>query len=334
MNEEDIRPPMSRPRHISLLWILLPAVVIVICGVGIYFSWQNWQSRRRIDSENQQTLLQRMDSFQHSIDQLRSQQLTAQQTLQDFGSTDRVLRDELLGLEQRHALLEQHVDELSKRQANSFDQMRQSEAESLLRIGQQRLTVVGDLNGARQAYALAAQALENIDTPGILTVQQLLNQERRDLDQLQTLPAQKLEAALDALAKRIDSLPVQDNHEEQIASAHDPWWKRILTPLVRIERTDGSIPLLAADRLRLKEAISLEWPVARIAIERQDVDEYQRTLGRIDASVRRLWPPSAPRETALTLLMQLQHAPLNAHLPQLGATLAQLHSQHLGREQK
>lgn len=334
MNEEDIPSPIPRPRHISLLWILLPATVVIICGIGLYFSWQNWQSHRRIELENQQTLLQRIDSLQHNIDQIRSKQLTTQQTLQDFGSTDRVLRDELLGLQQHQALLEQHVDELSKRQTNSFGQLHQSEAESLLRIGQQQLTVAGDLNGARQAYALAAQALENIDTPGILTVQQLLNQERRELDQLQALPAQKLESALDALAKRIDLLPIQEVHEKQIISPHDPWWKRMLAPLVRIERTDGSLPLLASDRQRLKEAITLEWAIARIAIERHDRSEYQRTLARIEASVRRLWPPSASRETALTQLMQLQHEPLNAHLPELGTTLAQLHSLHLEREQK
>ena len=330
MNEEEIPAPISR--HISLLWISIPAIVLVICGVGIYFSWKHWQFRIRTESENQQAILERIDTLQHVTDQSRETQRTTQQTLQDIGKADRALRDQLLELEQRHALLEQHVNDLSKRETNRLGELRQNEAESLLRIGQERLTVADDLDGARRAYALAAETLQNSDTVDTVAIQQVLNQERHALDRLRTLPVQALHSALDAFADKVDHLSVHDPHAHQQHSHPAPWWQRFLTPIFRIERTDGAIPLHAVDRFRLKDAITMELTVARLAIERHDVRGFQSALQRVDASVRRLWPPSPSRTDALTTLHQLQHEPLSLHIPELGKTLALLQSQRLGHQ--
>ena len=330
MNEEEIPAPISR--HISLLWISIPAIVLVICGIGIYFSWKNWQFRIRTESENQQAILERIDTLQHATDQSRQTERTTQQTLQDIGKADRALRDELLGLEQRHALLEQHVNDLSKRETYRLGELHQSEAESLLRIGQERLTVADDLDGARRAYALAAQTLQNNDSVDTVAIQRVLNEERRALDRLRTLPVQALHTALDAFADKIDHLPVHDPHEHQQQSRSAPWWQRFFAPILRIERTDGAIPLHAVDRLRLNDAITMELTIARLAIERHDVRGFQSALQRVDASVRRLWPSSPSRTDALTTLHQLQHAPLSLHIPELGKTLAQLQSQRRGQQ--
>ena len=110
----------------------------------------------------EQAQLQRL-TLDARVDVLRDAQRTQAQRLQQAEATNRVLRDELLGIGQRAALLEDSVSKLADPDRHGAQSLRLDEIELLLGVGQQRLQLADDLNGARRALALATPLLAGID---------------------------------------------------------------------------------------------------------------------------------------------------------------------------
>ena len=108
--------------------------------------------------------------------------------LQQADATNRVLRDELLGLGERSAIIEQSFERFADPDRHGAQALRLDEAELLLSLGQQRLLIAGDLDAARRAYALAAGVLDGVDDPAYLSLRQTLGQERAALDAIESEP--------------------------------------------------------------------------------------------------------------------------------------------------
>ena len=156
--------PPRRSRAGGLLWLLLFA--LALCAAG-WYGWQQWQAQQaRIAAQT----LQLQEAEQARIDALRNAQQAQAQRLQQAEATNRVLRDELLGIGQRAALLEDSVSKLSDPDRHGTQSLRLDEIELLLGIGQQRLQLAGDIDGARRALALAAPLLAGIDDPAYLNL--------------------------------------------------------------------------------------------------------------------------------------------------------------------
>ena len=120
--------------------------------------------------------VQQRQALDARIDALRATQQAQAQGLQQAEATNRVLRDELLGIGQRAALLEDSVSKLADPDRHGAQSLRLDEIELLLGIGQQRLQLADDLDGARRALALAAPLLAGIDDPAYLNLRQALAQ--------------------------------------------------------------------------------------------------------------------------------------------------------------
>jgi len=237
------------------------------------------------------------------------------------------LRDEVLGLSQRGALLEQTVERLADPNRHGAQALRLDEIELLLGIGQQRLAIAGDLDGARRAYALAAAALRGIDDPAYLNLGQALVQERNALDALGGGPQQALAKALDEFAAGLRELP-------RVAAVEDaarPWWQRALAPLVQIRRSNGTV-IAASERQAGEDALQIEISLARAALERGDAPGFAQALRRVDTWMTRLWPASPALRERRRLLSRLAGSPLRPLVPELGTTLRQLQSMREGRE--
>ena len=130
-----------------MLWALF-ALLLVVAGM---FGWQHWQAR-----EQQQRSLaeQQRTALDARVDTLLQAQRAQAQRLQQAEATNRVLRDELLGIGQRAALLEDSVSKLADPDRHGAQSLRLDEIELLLGIGQQRLRLDDDIDGARRALAL------------------------------------------------------------------------------------------------------------------------------------------------------------------------------------
>lgn len=316
--------PSIAPRRGSRWpWLLVLAALI---AAGWF--WYDGQRRSTAAMADASDLRQRLEALESRGDILRRDSRGHSQRLQQAESTNRLLRDELLGLGQRSALLESQVTKLADASREGADALRLDEAELLLTMGEQRLRLAADLDGARRAYALADAVLDPVDRPGMLNLKQTLSQERADLDSLRADPRQTVMTALDAFA---GALP--DPADGEIRNAVDPeapWWERALARLVRVSPSDNSLALGGEERRAGRQALELELTLARAAAERRDPAALRAALDRIDAWLLRLWPASAERAGQRTGLQAIGAMPLTLELPTLGSTRAQLRAQRGG----
>ncbi|CAD1786305.1 hypothetical protein XSP_000217 [Xanthomonas euroxanthea] len=315
-------------RRFPLAWLLL-VLALAAVGVALLFGWRAWRDYQGTQLQAAQAQQQRWDGAQQMLEMLRRDQRLANERLADAAATNRVLRDEMLGLSQRSALLEETVQKLADPNRHGAQALRLDEVELLLRLGQQRLSIAGDADGARRAYALANAALNGVDDPGYLNLRQALVQERDALDRLGAGPQAQAGQTLDQLAGDLQRLPEQTATDSEAAR---PWWQKALAPLVDIRpsRVDALLTT-GADRHAARDALQIEVSLARAAAERGDAAGFAQSLRRVDTWTTRLWPDSPQRRQARTRLRALQQAPLRPHLPELGTTLLQLQAMREGR---
>lgn len=309
-------PPRLRPR--PWLWPVLGlAVVATAAGAGLWLvQQQRQQAEGQVNSLQQQVV-----ALEASLQVLRADQRANARALQDAASSSRVLRDEVLGISQRNALLEDNVARLTADTRQGLQALRQDEAEVVLAQALQRLEYGHDLDGARRLYALAAALLQDLEGPGLIDLRQALIQEQRALETLGPDPRQAHAQALDAVLAALLRIEPSDTTR---STADLSWWQRLLSPLVAIHPSDAGVLLADSQRLHAIDALQLEASLARAALERGDNEDWHSALGRINDWVVRLWPDSPARSRQLQALDQLRQSPLTLAPPELGSTLRQM----------
>lgn len=293
---------------------------LIVLAALSFAGWRGWRAWSERDAAMRRTLAEQADALGARLDALRGEQRAQSLRLQQDEATNRVLREEVIGLGQRSALVEQTVEKLADPDRHGAQALLLDETALLLAIGQQRLQLAGDLDGARRAYALAANLLERVDDPKLLDLRQTLLQERTALD---ALGADPRASALQQLAAFSAALPTGDD-SVAVEDAHVSWWQRLLSRIVRVQPSDSAIATDPADRRDARAGLELELTMARVAAERRDLAAWREALDRARTWLHRLWPDS-PRRRALDARLQaLRGAPLATSIPVLGSTLQQL----------
>ena len=311
--------PSSSPRRGARAWPWL-LLVLALSAAGLY-GWREWQARAANEQAVAVDAGLRLEALEARFDAMRRDQRAQTQRLQQADATNRLLRDELLGIGQRAALLEESVSKLVDPDRHGAQALRLDETELLLAMGQRRLWVAGDLDGARRAYALASGVLEGVDDPAYLSLRQTLQQERAALDALGVEPRVQAMAKLDAFAT---SLLIAPPRADSAESEHLPWWRRAFASIIAVQPSSRHVAVQPADRAVAQAGLQLELSLARAAGERRDVAGYRAAITRAKAWLTRLWPPSRALHRQQAQLDALAALPLSLSLPTLGTTLEQL----------
>jgi uroporphyrin-3 C-methyltransferase len=175
-----------------------------------------------------------------------------------------VLRDEMLGLSQRSALLEENLAKLADSANQGRQAVQRDEAELLLTQAAQRLNYADDVEGARRLYAQAATALADLPDSDGLNLRQALVQERDALDALGSRPARAVAAAPGCCGQGTAG-PAFADHRHDRSAPPPPWWQATLAPFVDITPSRQNGPLTAAEQRNADDALQLEltWHVPR-----------------------------------------------------------------------
>lgn len=321
--DSNVMNDTAAPTRNSRSWLFVALVALLALGLGGWRGWNWWQAREAARQTRLDIAEQRVAALEARIEALRRDLRAQSQRIQDGAATNRVLRDEVLGLGQRGALLEDTVAKLADSRRSGAQALRLDEVELLLSQAGQRLQVADDAEGARRAYALAAGALDGIDDPRLLNLKQALAQERAAADALGVGTQATTARKLAAFRARLRILPARP------AETARPAWQRLISPLVEV-RPSQQTTLDPAQRTAAQAALDLQLGLAQAALERGDDAGFDRALAAADAWLPRLWPASPALARCRAELKALQAAPLRDAAPVLGSTLQQLRAWRAG----
>ncbi|KAB8190171.1 hypothetical protein FKV24_008840 [Lysobacter maris] len=315
-------PTAQAPRRRGARWPWFLLVFLAALAAAGWYGWNWWKSHEADARAQVASADHRIDALNQRLDAMRDDQRAQVQRLQQADATNRVLRDELLGIGQRAALLEESVTRLADPNRDGVQALRLEEAEMLLVFGQQRLEIAGDLAGAKRSYATADAVLAAIKDPAYVNLRQALIQERAAIDALDADPRIDALARIDAFSRALEETPPET--AAQAPAGDRPWWKRAFANVFDIQPRDRVIAELPSDRAAAMAALQLELTLARAAAERRDEGGFKAALARARDWLDRLWPPSAALDARRGELDRIAERSLSLSVPTLGSTLQQL----------
>ncbi len=325
---ESSGPPAS-PRHERRRgWGLWPPVLLLLAagGAGLW----SWQTIKRLEvaergrDEWQQLgeeLRGRIVELDRELDATRERQRALDGRIGDAASGQRVLREEVLGIGERAALLEDAIARLAQSRQEGAQALLLDEAEFLLLLGAERLALFRDPAAAIRAYLLADSALAGLQEPIYAPLRQSLAVE---LEMLRALPPDPLPGARAAVDALVDALPTLPAPRPAVDPASTSRLARLLGELVTIRRLDeGGVPLDPLTRGARIAALSLQLRGAVAALERGDAEAWQRSVAAFGAAAEGLFDTGDARVQAhLRALAGVSTAAVG--LPELGSSLREL----------
>lgn len=329
--------PAPAPRR-GPAFPLATILAALALALAAFASWQAWRIDQRQDEvvrdaagvgERNATQLA---ALARDAARLRSEVDVLTRRAGDADAVNKSLREELLGLGERAALVEDALTSLAdKRMAGSIA-LRLNEAEFLLRLGQERLALFHDPAATTAAFRLADAELAEIDDPLFAGVRQTLAVE---IQALAEVPAQDLANAardIDAIARELPRFAprLAPAAPDAASDADAPWYSRaarVLGQFVRIRKLDPNdaalVNPLNADLAR--GAIALELLLAKSALGGGDLERAQSALAQARTRLRDGFSEQDARvQAALDKLDTLLARSAAFELPPLGRTLEEL----------
>lgn len=356
---------METPEQVPTSTFAIPApsntphrshvAVIVVAAFALLFAWQWYDSRRQID-----TLEQELGRRLAQADAQNQQSLSTAEQVQD---AVREMQTRLAQVEDKLQTSQNQqlaLEALYKELARSRDESVLADIEQLLLVANQQLQIAGSVHGALITLEAADAQLARGDRPQFAGLRKVF---ARDIDRLKRAPSVDtagISARLDALIGSIDELPLAmearppaDDHASTApvpasgntgAGNADPLrssptsappnagiWQKLLNELwsdlrslVRIERTDHSdIALLTPEQTYfLRQNLQLRLLSARFALLARDDKSFHADIIAARGWLQHYYDTSDPRvANALATLQQLNANEVGAELPDLGASL-------------
>lgn len=270
-----------------------------------------------------QALDQRLLAAEQQVIRLEHERAALQQRLTESANRTNLLRDEVLGVSERAALIEDSVQQLSRGDRSAMDSLRLNEAELLLIIARQRWQLSGDLTGTLQATELAATALNGLKDPQWLTLRQTVTRELAAYRAIDADPRAIARGELDALEAALPQLPAANRSSAQ-SDPESFGLERLLKALVRVQPTGQQTLIAPVERQAAQTALLLEIANARAALQLRQSTEFKHSMQRINRWLRRLYVDGVALQERQQRLQQITDAPLSISVPEAGSTLSEL----------
>ena len=328
-NPETESPMIRR----SGLWIL----VFLLLGAAVAIAlWQPWL-KPAVPTDTVDLSPEALDARLLSTEQQLQRALRLQQSLEkklaDAQSRTGLLRDEVLGVNQRAAILEENVREMAEEQNDSKQSVQLEALELLLILADARIRVDGDLQGALRAMRLANEVASDMRDSQMINMRQSLLQE---MQAMSSASDRKPFAAgeLDALEAGLPQLSARLPGQTDTASkGNRNGFQRLLDAMVQVRSADEQSLLGASDRSAAEAALMLEIALARSALDKRDNTGFQASIRRIDSWLKRLYADGPLLRQHREKLALLAKQDIRLNVPTAGSSLQLLRSISLQRGQ-
>jgi uroporphyrin-3 C-methyltransferase len=322
----------ARPRRHLGRWVALFALLLV--GLTGVYLWTELERARSTAASGEawrleaESLSARLDALDRRIEQVSVGQRSVDGRIGEIVGGQRVIRQELLGIGERAATIEDAVARLSDQRLRGETTLKLNEIEALLVLAEQRLQLARDPAGARLALSLAASAVENIDDPLYAGLALPLRQER---ELLQNLPADPLPALRTTLADTLATLPelprrLPRSSTDAADGSIGSRLQQALSGLVTVrKRAAADLELAGSARDAALEALRMDLRTALAAAETRDAAGVAVALQRLRPLFEALFDrQSQPVRQLGERLQQLDPSTLQQALPALGLSLSEL----------
>ena len=241
---------------------------------------------------------QRLFDQQHKVD---SQEKVLNEARQEFGQQGKLLDQERQHMQEREAELRASVADVHKRVGASGTQWMVAEAQYLLRMANNRLTLARDVTTARTALLLADQRLRDSGDPGWNGTREQIARDIAALDNAQLPDLAGISARLSAMAEQVPQLklasatlgggaPRSKDSKAEHSTRSEHSWHTLLDDLwagfkqtVRIRRNDQPVHAMLPPEQQffLYENLRLHLESARLAVARGDNALYHDSLNTV-----------------------------------------------------
>jgi len=282
-------------------------------------------------------LAERMNQLQRTQQQFEQSAVSKEQLqtrlLENSSQTDLALRD----IKQSQSNLQSSIEKLTANNERGADKLALDEVSQLLKLANNSAVFSNDSVSAINAMKLADSQLQQLADPRYAVVRRAINQEINELEAVDLVDVTSLTAKLNALAKRIPSLPLENEppvtgteiivapeqaEETTVKSELHKLWVMVVNT-VKIQRIDQPPkPLLQpGQRYFLDQNIQLKLSTAELAVMQSKPSVYQRNL---DEALRWLLDYYDPRDDdvkkVVADLRQLKSMELVVELPSVAGS--------------
>ena len=295
---------------------------------------QHTHQLQQLTSQQQELAAQQQQERQ-MVEQLEQQSEGRNKTLQQTVSTQQ---------EQMSQLMES-VSTLARRVEQREQKLHHTAALRLLQIAEERLMLLGDVEGSQHALAQAAYQLGESGDPQLIPIRQQVEIELQQVQQITPIDLPSLVEQLDQILAQIDVLPfptaastpmplpasLTSSTEETIT---ETWsWEGLaqriwgdLLGLIRIEKQDQALPTIVteSEQQSSRQILRLRLEQAQSALLQRETALFQ---GRIQHALGWLAQFDPNAATVLSLrqqLTELSRATLEPKLPLIGEAHRQL----------
>ena len=308
------------PFFIVLLIITLLAAWAYLRFSDIKMPWLNQSENPELSLE---TVDQRLLETERNVTRLESERNALQQRLNESANRTNVLRDEILGVTERAALIEESITALSESEHSAQDDLRINEAILFLTFAKERWQLSGDLAGAVRATELARISIDHLKDPKWVNLRQTIAQELAAYRELDTDPAAIAKGeldALEALLPQLVSLSTQALNPE--TSKHG--MTRLINALIQVQPTGQQTLISPSERSAAKTALALDITNARLAILLRNNTDFKASVLRINQWLARLYAETPALKERREQLLLVASKPLTRSVPLAGSSLNEL----------
>ena len=335
----------SRSGGRPVLWTIIVLVALVTGGAGGSYYLYRLLDVSKSQAEQSGAAITATQSdlgnLQKSFGELRrilpdmvKEQQAADKEMQE--QLD-VLND---GMRQLHTLLLAQQKKLAAMGSSEISTQRawlRAEVVFLLRIANQRLSLLADRDGAIKALQIADRRLADFGTPAFTPVRAEIADEIRSLQAVTITDIGGMTHRLAGFAGSVQSLPLADTVGLQSSGveetgASDGWsidravdkMKQAFGGMVRISRSEEEItPVLAPkERFFLRRNLELQFEMARLSAIQRDQENFEQSLDQATAWIRRYFDADNPDVAEiLTAITSLRMTDLSPQLPEISGSL-------------
>ena len=328
-NQASSTPMLRRPS----LWLVLVLLVVAVVTLSFWQPWAKPAAPIEAVDLSPEALDARLLGAEQQLQRAKRLQQSLEKKLADTQSRTSLLRDEVLGVNQRAAILEENIREMAKQQNNSRQSVQLEALELLLVLADARIDVDGDLPGALRAMRLANEVASDVRDSQMINVRQSLLQEMQAMSSasdgkpMAAGELDALEATLPQLAARLPGQADATNKPNRNG------FQRLLDAMVQVRSADEQSLLGANDRNAAEAALALEIALARSALNKRDNTSFQAGVRRIDSWLKRLYADGPVLRERRAKLSALAKQDIRLNIPTAGSSLQLLRSMSTQRVQ-